>query len=236
MVVAVGKNAALRGPREEDGHDFRPRIVDDLREAENRVLEAVVETMDKHQHLLFGRCPHQPAEGGERLRAVVVVGGIKCHEIRRRIAGNLVGIFNIAWLVHRGNRNNNIGKIQPRPAKTGKHLRRLGPHARRRDQHFHLARAGSARGHGLERTFWGSTTGEAANRYDNDKKVVRRKARTPNAGRQETTKACSPRPKSETTHQPTCPKTATMRQRYRASNVKTESKDATLAALAWRGR
>src|ERR1700730_9884558 len=220
MVVAVGKNAALRRPCEEDGHDCCPRIVDDLREAENRVLKAVVETVDKHQHLLFGSLPEKSPKFGCRLSLVDGPGGFKRHDIGVRIARNLMGPFNFTWLVHRRNRNNNIGKVQRRPAKTGKHLRRNGPHACRREQHFHLARAGSARSHGLEKTFWRGTTGEAANRYDNDKRVARRAARTPNAGRQETTKACSPRPKGERTHQPTGPKTATIRQRYRPSNVK----------------
>jgi hypothetical protein len=174
-------------------------IVDKLGEAENRVLKAVVETVDKRKHLFFGRCPHQPAEGGERLRAVVVVG-FERHEISCRIAGNLTGQLNFPNLAHAvgRERNNNIGKIQRRPAKTGKHLRRRGPLACRRDQHFNLAGTRQRpRGHGLEKTFWGSTTGEAANRYDNDKKVVRR---NPKAGRQETTKTYSPWPKSETTH------------------------------------
>jgi len=105
------------------------------------------------------------------LCAVVVVG-FERHEISCRIAGNLAGQLNFPNLADAVGRERNydIGKIQRRSTKTGKHFRRRGPHACRRDQHFDLARAGGAGRNRLEKAFWGSTTGEAANRYGNDKK------------------------------------------------------------------
>jgi hypothetical protein len=53
-IVAIRQHAAARGPGEKDRHHGRVRVVHDLREAEDRVLEAAVEAVDKNQHLPLG--------------------------------------------------------------------------------------------------------------------------------------------------------------------------------------
>jgi hypothetical protein len=127
-VVSVCIPLGLRWPGEENRHDLRAGIIDKLSEAENRVFEAVVVPMDEDKHVPIWLRPEKSAKYGCRLSLVDGMGGFKCHEIRRRIAGDLGGFFTIASLVHRGNRNNNIGKVQSRPAVAGKHLRWLvGP-------------------------------------------------------------------------------------------------------------
>ena len=68
VIMPIGEKAAPRRPGKENGHDlFRPGIMDELRKAEDRVLEMIIEPMHKHQHLLSRRRVHQPAEVGDRL-------------------------------------------------------------------------------------------------------------------------------------------------------------------------
>lgn len=59
--------------------------MDDLRVAEDRVLEAVVKPMNKNQHMFAWRLPQQALEAAERFCSGLIFG-FEGHEIGCRIA------------------------------------------------------------------------------------------------------------------------------------------------------
>ena len=94
-VVSVCIPLGLRWPGEENRHDLRAEIIDKLSEAENRVFEAVVVPMDEDKHVPIWLRPEKSAKYGCRLSLVDGMGGFKCHEIRRRIAGDWGGFSTL---------------------------------------------------------------------------------------------------------------------------------------------
>ena len=58
-IVAVGEHAAPRGPGEQDRDHWRIGIVNDLRETEDRIFEAVVEAVDEDEDLPARNTPHR---------------------------------------------------------------------------------------------------------------------------------------------------------------------------------
>ena len=62
--VAIGQHAAARGLGEQDRHHGGIGVVHDLREAKDRVVEAVVEAVDEDQHLPPGNGPQGAVEPG----------------------------------------------------------------------------------------------------------------------------------------------------------------------------
>ena len=147
-VVAVGQHAAARGPGEQDRHHGGVGVVHDLREAEDRIVEAVVEAVDEDQHLAFRRGPQGAMEPGERLRAVDHVG-LERHELRGRIARYLLRPLHLADLpgVRRRDRDRDVGEGRRWSPVAREHLRRLGTLAGGGDQHVDPARAGNGPAH-----------------------------------------------------------------------------------------
>jgi hypothetical protein len=76
----------------------------DLREAEDRILKAVVETVNKHQHLSLGDGSQATAEPGERMRAIDHIG-LERHELGGWIARHLPRPPHLADLAGTRRRN-----------------------------------------------------------------------------------------------------------------------------------
>ena len=152
-VVAIGQDAAARGPGEQHRHHGRSGIVHDLREAEDRIVEAVVEAVDEHQHAALGHGAHRAAEPRRRLGAVDHVR-LQGHEIGGRIAGHALRQLHLARLAVRLGRDGHDefgeGELGPAIAREV-FLRIVGGHARGGNQHVDLARTRHRIGHRRKR-------------------------------------------------------------------------------------
>src|SRR5271169_5804353 len=112
-VILIGKYIARRRPSEQDWRDVRPgaRIVQDLREPVDSVLETVVEAVHEDQSLPLVRAAEEARERGGRL----IPGDdlrLEGDEIRLRIAGRLLGPLNLADLAVRirRDRDDHVGE------------------------------------------------------------------------------------------------------------------------------
>src|SRR5450631_2566132 len=114
-----------------------------LGKTENRVFEAVVESVDKHQDMPFGHIFDEPREGSDCCLTVDDIG-FESYEIRRWIAGNLpwpLDFTDLARTVGR-NRHDDVREARSGTARARKHFGwRIGPHARGCHHHLDLARA-----------------------------------------------------------------------------------------------
>ena len=84
-VVAIGEDAGARRPGEQDRSHFGVQVVDDLREPEDGVAEAIVVTVDEDQHpmLVPSRAMRvEPRLGRLRVEAI----GLRGHEVGAGIA------------------------------------------------------------------------------------------------------------------------------------------------------
>jgi hypothetical protein len=161
-VVAVGQYAAARGPGEQDRYHGGISVMHDLRETEDRIIEAVVEAVDKDQHLPLRDGPQGAMEPCERPVTVDHVG-LEGHKLRRRVARHLPRPLHLANLPGAcgWDRNRNIGKGGGRSPVTGEHLLRINLLARGGDQHVDLTRPDNRCAHGHQHAGDGRTGAES---------------------------------------------------------------------------
>ena len=121
IVDVIGHVAAGR-PGEQHRRDVHARVVNDLGEAIDRLLETGVEAVDEHQNPASGRPPDARVEVCFRLSQIHAVGA-QDNEIMLRIAGRRGGDLNIARLARpiRRDRNDDVGEIEPASPRAAEH-------------------------------------------------------------------------------------------------------------------
>src|SRR5829696_2185100 len=142
-VVAVGKHATARRPCEENRYDVRICVVHNLREAKDRIIKAVVETMNEDKHLPSGNSAQAPLKPGNRLRPIDHVG-LEGDEVGGRITGHLSWPLHLANLpcFRRWERDGDIGKRQRGPACARKQFSPTRTIARGGNEHIDPAGVG----------------------------------------------------------------------------------------------
>ena len=145
-IVKILQRAAARGPGEQHRDDVGVRIVRDLREAVDRLLEAGVVAVHEDQHVAARRLGDPLVEIRARFLQVHAVGAGR-YEITRGIAGRRSRPLHLADLAHRigRNRNRDVGEGEADRALAAEHHPRRLCHRRARRRHQHVDDVGIRR-------------------------------------------------------------------------------------------
>ncbi len=123
------------------------RVMHDLRETIDRLLEAGVVSVDENERLASGRARYPRVEIGARLSQVHPIGA-KRDEVALRIAGRRRWPLHIARRSRAigRDRNDDVGEIKPSTPGSAKHDARRLRHRGSRCRHRHVDLTGAGRG------------------------------------------------------------------------------------------
>ena len=170
-IIAIGEERTARRPGEQHRHDIGVGIMDDLGEAVDRILEAVVETVDEHHHPAL-RYPRNALMQARQAGLGVELVDLERNEIGFGIAGKPARPLHLAdfaaTIRRQRDRHLDISRLA---ALAGEQHAGIGiGRARRRHQHGDFAGARHGRGDRRQHALHvaGAAGDENAERYSRE--------------------------------------------------------------------